>query len=92
MGAAARSGERLSPTQHARVHRRPLRQARIVWGLKDASRRALAGRKSVSDLIMRYETIRAPALKSGGETMRLLRRHVEPAIGRVAIADVTGDP
>jgi hypothetical protein len=41
---------------------------------KDASRRALAGRMSVSDLISRYETLKAPALKSGSETLRLLRR------------------
>jgi integrase len=59
--------------------------------VKDASRRALAGRMSVSDLIRRYETLKAPALKSGSETLRLLRRHVEPAIGKVAVADVTGD-
>jgi integrase len=58
---------------------------------KDASRRALAGRMSVSDLVRRYETVKAPALKSGSETLRLLRRHVEPAMGKVAVADVTGE-
>src|SRR6516164_6739222 len=58
---------------------------------KDASRRALAGRMTVSGLVERYEAVRAPDLKTGRETMRLLRRHVEPAIGKLAIADVTGD-
>ena len=46
---------------------------------------------SVLDLIERYEAVRAPALKTGGETVRLLRRHVAPAIGAIAVADVTGD-
>ena len=45
----------------------------------------------VSDLIDRYGAVRSPALKSGGETMRLLRKHVAPAIGGTAVTDVTGD-
>jgi integrase len=58
---------------------------------RSASQRALDGRMSVSDLIERYEVVRSPALKSGGETMRLLRKHVAPAIGAIAVADVSGD-
>ena len=56
-----------------------------------AVHRALDGRMRVADLIERYEAVRSPALKSGGETMRLLKKHVAPAIGGVAVADVTGD-
>ena len=58
---------------------------------RSAARRALDGRMSVSDLIGRYEAVRAPSLKSGGETMRLLRKHVAPPIGAIAVADVAGD-
>ena len=58
---------------------------------RGAAQRALDGRMSVLDLIERYEAVRAPALKTGGETVRLLRRHVAPAIGAIAVADVTGD-
>jgi integrase len=58
---------------------------------KEASRRTLAGRMTVSGLVERYEAVKAPNLKTGQETMRLLRRHVEPAIGKLAVADVTGD-
>ena len=58
---------------------------------RSAAQRALDGRMSVSDLVDRYEAVRSPALKSGGETMRLLRKHVAPAIGAIAVADVTGD-
>ena len=58
---------------------------------QNAAHRALDGRMRVSDLINRYGAVRSPALKSGGETMRLLRKHVAPAIGGVAVADVTGD-
>ena len=58
---------------------------------RSAAQRALDGRMSVSDLIERYEAVRSPALKSGGETMRLLRKHIAPAIGAIAVADVTGD-
>jgi integrase len=53
--------------------------------------RALAGRATVSDLIDRYAVIRAPSLKSGGEIVRLLRKHVEPVLGAMAGADVTED-
>jgi hypothetical protein len=58
---------------------------------QSAAQRALDGRMRVSDLIERYGAVRSPALKSGGETMRLLRKHVAPAIGGVAVADVAGD-
>ena len=58
---------------------------------QSAAHRALDGRMRVSDLIERYGAVRSPALKSGGETMRLLRKHVAPAIGAIAVADVTGD-
>jgi hypothetical protein len=77
---------------------RRLREARRTLSVgedpleaRSASQRALDGRMSVSDLIERYEAVRSPALKSGGETMRLLRKHVGPAIGAIAAADVTGD-
>jgi hypothetical protein len=46
---------------------------------------------TVFGLVERYEAIKAPNLKMGRETMRLLRRHVEPAIGKLAVAEVTGD-
>jgi integrase len=59
--------------------------------VKHVARRLLAGRMTVSGLVDRYEAVRAPGLKAGRETMRLLRRHVEPAIGKLAVADVTGD-
>jgi integrase len=58
---------------------------------REASRRTLAGRMTFSGLVEKYEAIKAPNLKTGRETMRLLRRHVEPAIGTLAVADITGD-
>jgi integrase len=77
---------------------RRLREARLKLSggedpieARSAAQRAMDGRMSVSDLIERYEAVQAPALKSGGETMRLLRKHVAPAIGAIAVADVAGD-
>jgi integrase len=58
---------------------------------QDDAKRALAGRPTVSDLIERYAFVRAPALKTGGEVVRLLRKHVEPVLGAMAAADVTED-
>jgi integrase len=59
--------------------------------VRSVAQRALDGRMSVSGLIDRYEAVRSPALKSGIETVRLLRKHVAPPIGAIAVADVTGD-
>ena len=58
---------------------------------KRASARALSGRLTVSDLVERYAVVRAPSLKSGGAVVRTLRKNVAPAIGSLAVADVTGD-
>jgi hypothetical protein len=55
------------------------------------AQQALDGRMSVSGLIDRYEAVKAPKLKAGAETMRLLRKHVEPVVGSLAVADVTGN-
>jgi integrase len=74
-----------------REARRTLSAGQDPIEARSASQRALEGRMSVSDLVERYEAVRSPALKSGGETMRLLRKHVAPVIGAIAVADVTGD-
>jgi hypothetical protein len=58
---------------------------------RDAAARAIAGRMTVAELIAQYESIRAPSLKSGGETIRLLKKHVEPVMGALAVADVGED-
>jgi integrase len=58
---------------------------------RDAAARAIAGRMTVAELVAQFEAIRAPALKSGGETVRLLRKHVEPVLGTLAVADVGED-
>jgi integrase len=58
---------------------------------KKASARALSGRLTVTDLVERYAMVRAPSLKAGDEVVRLLRRHITPAIGALAVADVKGD-
>ena len=74
-----------------REARRTLLGGRDPIEARSAVQRALDGRMSVSDLVDRYEAVRVPALKAGAETMRLLRKHVAPAIGALAVADVTGD-
>jgi hypothetical protein len=48
------------------------------------------GRLTVSALIDLYAAGPALVLKSGPETVRLLRKHVAPALGAMAVADVTG--
>jgi integrase len=53
--------------------------------------RALSGRLTVSNLVERYATVRAPSLKAGDEVVRLLRKHITPALGALAVAGVTGD-
>jgi integrase len=58
---------------------------------KRSAARALSGRLTVSDLVERYAMVRAPSLKAGDEVVRLLRKHVAPAIGALAVAGVTGD-
>ena len=58
---------------------------------RSAAARALSGRMTVSDLIDRYVVMRAPSLKSGDEVVRLLKKHIAPAIGALAVADVTSD-
>jgi integrase len=56
--------------------------------VQDDAKRAMAGRATMSDLIERYAAVRAPALKSGGEVVRLLRKHVAPVLGAMAAANV----
>ena len=58
---------------------------------KRSTARALSGRLSVAALVERYALVRAPSLKSGAAVVRTLRKNVAPAIGPLAVADVTGD-
>jgi integrase len=58
---------------------------------KKAAAQALSGRLSVAALVERYATVRVPSLKSGAAVVRMLQKNVAPAIGALAVADVTGD-
>jgi integrase len=58
---------------------------------KRSAARALSGRLSVATLVERYALVRAPSLKSGAAVVRTLQKNVAPAIGPLAVADVTGD-
>ena len=58
---------------------------------KRAAAQALSGRLTVASLVERYAMVRAPSLKSGAAVVRTLRKNVAPAIGPLAVADVTGD-
>ena len=58
---------------------------------KRASARALSGRLSVTSLVERYALVRAPSLKSGAAVVRTLQKNIKPAIGALAVADVTSD-
>jgi hypothetical protein len=57
---------------------------------KDEAKRALDGRLTISALIDLYAAGPALALKNGAETLRLLSKHVAPALGAMAVTDVTG--
>jgi integrase len=74
-----------------REARRGLNEGLDPTETKKLAQQALDGRISVSGLIDRYEAVKAPKLRAGAEAMRLLRKHVQPVIGSLAVADVTGN-
>jgi hypothetical protein len=69
---------------------RPVRAGASTPSPPWTAKRALDGRLTISTLIDLYAAGPALALKSDPETVRLLRKHVAPAFGAMAVIDVTG--